>query len=67
MLCVGDPRSGLSESLSSNASKLPVDELKNELDEKWNVAKPLDLGRSENNEEEKEKKLENDTVLSGKI
>ncbi|XP_050303138.1 E3 ubiquitin-protein ligase HERC2 [Anthonomus grandis grandis] len=61
----GDPRNVLTDSFTSNSSKNPVEDIKAELDEKWNVEKPENALRIEPNEEEKEKKLENDVVLSG--
>ncbi|CAH1128754.1 unnamed protein product [Ceutorhynchus assimilis] len=60
-----DARNVLTDSFTSNASKNPVEDIKAELDEKWSVEKPENALRIEPNQEEKEKKLEYDVILSG--
>ncbi|XP_066141939.1 E3 ubiquitin-protein ligase HERC2 isoform X1 [Euwallacea fornicatus] len=61
----GDAKIVLAESFTSNTSKNTVKDLKAELDEKWSVEKPENFVRIEPNQEDKEKKLEADIILSG--
>ncbi|KAL1491483.1 hypothetical protein ABEB36_012074 [Hypothenemus hampei] len=60
-----DSRNVLSDSFTSNSSKTLVDDIKAELEEKWNDEKPEAALRIQPNEEDKERKFENDIVLSG--
>lgn len=42
-----------------------MDEIKSEVDEKWNIEKPENALRIEPNQEDKERKIEAEVVLSG--
>ncbi|KAF7266968.1 hypothetical protein GWI33_019752 [Rhynchophorus ferrugineus] len=57
----------LTDSFTSNSSKNVVEDLKADLDEKWNVERHENVLRIEINDEDKEKKIENDAALAGII
>ncbi|XP_030756884.1 E3 ubiquitin-protein ligase HERC2 [Sitophilus oryzae] len=60
-----EPKNVLTESFTSNSSKNVVEDLKSDLDEKWNVDIHDNVLRIEINDEDKEKKIENEAALAG--